>query len=305
MVEKRETSTSLIQATKTLFNVVSSYQPKEMKKVFAKLAGLKEALKAADMFYEASVQFARLEAYALIRAVELSEGERPAFSGANKTLRAEAAVWLFNMTEIEREAVIERCVEGKTIAILYKELISPNDKERASSIKMQLGRNIALDLKRNGVAVVNTSANKRLIERLPINLRQDVTDGLRNLLLKKGAVGIGDREGTYVIPESNNKEVIKALETRLHSMQSDFLNFLAVARKCTKKPYFEMGLKKVNDGISIYELLLVLAAADNAIDLYVSEGAQEALKKKFLSIEESMTLKRTELEEPFLKGGIA
>ncbi len=295
METKHQNNVALLEEAQNMMHIFSNYQPEEMKMVFAKLAALKEALKAADMFYEASVKFAQLEAYALIRAVELSNGERPTLTGANKTVRSEAAVWLFNMTENERVAIIEKCKEGKTLIAIYKELTGPNDKERASAIRMQLGRNIAFDLKQKGVAVINTEENKRLIRSLPSNLQQDVTDGLRNLLLRKGAVGIGDHEGTYIVPESNDKEVIKALETRLNSMQKDFFNFLSVARKCTNKPCFDLCLPKKAPILSIHGLLLVLAAYEDAIDLYMNDTAQEVLKEKFLSIEKTLSLKNADL----------
>ena len=59
MDKKKEIVRSISQDVSKMLNVVANYQPQEMKMIFAKLEALKLALEAADMFYEASVQYAR------------------------------------------------------------------------------------------------------------------------------------------------------------------------------------------------------------------------------------------------------
>lgn len=266
-----------LQDTKKMLEIVSNYRPEEMKMVFAKLAALKEALKAADMFHEASIQFAQLEALALIRAVELSNGEPPSLTGPNKKLRSQAAVWLFNMTERERLSVIEKCKEGKTLLAIYNELSAPTDNERAVAIKMELNRNVAFELKRDGVATINTEYNKRLIRSLPINLQSDVRDGLRNLLRKKGALGIGDNEGTYIMPESENSKIYDALEVRMNSISHDFAYFISAAMRSKAKPIYKINARQE---IFYEDFLKLWAGYVGAASIHISErGKQRVIRK--------------------------
>lgn len=276
MDKKKEIVRSISQDVSKMLNVVANYQPQEMKMIFAKLEALKLALEAADMFYEASVQYAQLEAYALIRAVELSDGKMPILTGRNKYNRAKSAVWLFNMTEQERLKIIEMCKDGKTIVAIYKEITAPTDKEVAKKIRKQICEEMFDDLDRNGVCCINRV--EKLFKKIPNPLKNDVKDGIRNELLKKGAVGLGDKNGTYIIPTNQSNEVYQALQTRLHSIQFDYLNFLSIAEKCDVKPIFKVT-ESPNQYVSICGIILILAGYEKAIRLSCFPSAKSQVKR--------------------------
>lgn len=251
----------IAERTHKLLDIVSNYNPTEMKKVFAQLSALKTALEEADLFYEASVQFAQLEAYALIRAVELSNGKKPLLSGKNKAERALAAVWLYKMTEKERRETIEKCQDGKTIVAIYKEQHWKSKDERVADTKKFITERLLEDLNEDGVCQINQY--DKYLNSLDSAIRQDIKDGFRNMLLQKGAVGIKDNNGTYINPQDDKPKIYDALEIRINSICSDYLSFISLASKCTAKPVFKIG--RGNSYINIGDLLLLLAAHSGSI----------------------------------------
>lgn len=264
----------IVKRTEDMLDIVSNYRAEDMTMVFAKLSALKSALESADMFFEASVQFARLEAYALIRAVELSDGKRPELKGKNRLARATAGVWLYNMTESERNAIIEQCKEGKTVVSIYRELHHSNKEKRFSELKKDIIKNLLDDLKEEGICSINNY--ERYLNRIDPSLRQDVKDGIRSKLLLSGAVGIEDRQGTYIVPERNEQKIEDALMVRMRSICSDFLSFMYLASNCSSKPYFKLGFG--NGRISPEDILLLFACSRGAIHIYTNPYVREQLK---------------------------
>lgn len=283
MDESKDMVRSISQDVGKMLNMVANYQPEDMKMIFAKLEALKATLEAADMFHEASIQYAQLEAYALIRAVELSDGKMPMLTGRNKYNRAKAAVWLFNMTEQERLSIIEQCKDGKTILAIYKEITAPTDKEIAKKIRKRICKEMFGDLALNGVCCLNRVDN--LFSKIPNPLKNDVKDGIRNELLKKGAVGLGDSNGTYIIPNSQSDEVYKALQTRLRSIQHDYLSFLSIAKECDVKPHFRITDNPIKY-VGIYEMVLILAGFGEAIELSCFPNTKYLVKNYLNKINE-------------------
>jgi hypothetical protein len=264
----------IVKRTQDMLAIVSNYRAEDMTIVFAKLSALKSALESADMFFEASVQFARLEAYALIRAVELSDGKKPKLTGKNKEARSMAGVWLYNMTERERNEIIEKCNEGKTIVAIYRAMTAPDQKEIASRIKKKVVRELLDDLELDGSCQLNKY--ERYLKRIDPELKNDVKEGIRGTLLLKGAVGIKDQQGTYIVPERNEPKILYALTTRLHSICFDFSAFVNLAKKCVSKPGFRINNNNIN---KIEDFLLLFAFCEGAISLSMTPKACERLRK--------------------------
>ena len=262
--EHRKGEITLVSDMKQLLKVVSNYQPEEMKIIFAKLAGLESTLRAADMFHEASIQYAQLEAYALIRAVELSNGNTPLLTGKNKHNRAKAAVWLYNMTEAERVSIIQKCLDGKTIVAIYTEMTKPSDKEVALKIRQEICRDMFYDLKEKGVCCLATKA--AYLKAIPPPLRNDVTNGIKNELLSKGAVGLHDNLGTYIMPQSDSNKVLEALEERIRQIERDYMSFLGITRMCKQKP-FRRIVKQWTQNVYIDDLMWALAAYQDSVEI--------------------------------------
>ena len=271
------TLVSLTHNINDMLAIVSNYKSEEMKMIFVKLSALEAALRAADMFYEASVKYAQLEAYALIRAVELSNGKLPELSGKNRTLRAEAAVWLYNMNEKERNYVISLCEKGKTICSVYSKLTAPSPEEKASKIKQKLKKTVLNNLEKDGICRLNTPDIETYLRSVPSNLRSDVRNGIRKILLDKGAVGLHDNKGTYILPASSSDKVYEALEARINSIEQDFTSFLDIAGKCKTKPIFNIISKGAQNAYSRHYILL-LAAYYNAITFSASPHIAQQIR---------------------------
>ena len=268
---------SLAEETDNMLHIVSNYKLEDMKMIFVKLSALEAALRAANMFHEASIKYAELEAYALIHAVELNNGQPPELSGKNKTVRAEAAVWLYNMTEEERHEIIALCKKGKTIAVVYSDLHPPDYNEWASEIKEQLKNKVTRQLEQTGMCQLSDEYLEKQLRSLPSNLRSDVRDGIRKVLHNKGAVGLHDHKGTYIIPTSDSHDVYKALNARINSIGRDFKAFLNLASQCKNKPDFRLTTSAAKS-INAEDYILLLAAYYNAVNLSAAPHATHEIR---------------------------
>lgn len=273
----------LINDTENMLHIVSNYKKEEMKMIFIKLAGLESALRAADLFYEASIKYAELEARALIRAVELSNGEIPKLAGKNKLLRAEAAVWLYNKTEEERNEIILQCQNGKTIAAIYKELTEPSLDETIVEIKEEIKKEIDENLEKTGTCQLNTQSIENKLSKIPKKIRSDIRDGLRKYLLDKGSVGLNDNQGTYIIPTKKTDKVHEALKARINSIGQDFESFLSIASRCERKPHFHISLKGTQRAFG-QDYMLLLAAYYKAIEIDAAPHATHEIKNTIKDI---------------------
>ena len=263
----------IAKQTHNLLDIVSNYSEAEMKKVFAQISALKAALEEADMFYEASVQFAQLEAYALIRAVELSNGKKPLLTGKNKAERALAAVWLYKMTEKERRETIFKCQDGKTILAIYKEEHYQSKDDKIAKLKKEIVAEITDDLKLDGICHINKYEND--LKKLNPEIKQDIRNGIRNTLLLQGAVGLNDKKGTYIIPERQENQIYDALEARFRSLDFDFASLLSLSEKCKMKPTFRIGYGTQH--IQTTDILYVLAAHRKSINLSFTPYAKKQM----------------------------
>lgn len=196
-----------------------------------RIDALKAALESVDRFHEQSVKYAKLEAYTLIRAVELGGAKRI------PTKHRKTAEWLFSLSESERERYIAMCADGMTIDNIYK-------REVGDDLRLQQGvevarteeKNILDELKEIGITNVQNRFDAIRTFVPDKRLAEDMIDGVRNRMRKAGAVGVGGCTGLYVIPEKADKEAVKkAIIMRYESAMDDMENIVHIAHTAKVK----------------------------------------------------------------------
>lgn len=196
----------------------------------ARLSGYQKALEEADRFFSMAVAFAELEAAALIRVMELSDGNRRLIRGE----RGEAAYWLYRMSESERKEAIQMCKDGLTLTqvwrreVKYKGGIPPTPKEKKIQARKQ---EYIYEAEKNGVVDISEfSLGDDSHHQWERYLWEDAKQGLRRSLLKSGFVGVGNRMQIYVNPaQSSEDQVRMAIITRLESIKNDIENVHQIA----------------------------------------------------------------------------
>lgn len=208
----------------------------EIRVALAQLSSVKEMLEAADRFREESIKFARYEAYALVRAVEIS-GDSHLIKGK---WRRQAAEWLAGLTESERESYIAMCSEGKTIDHVYRKMVvEPHLKNELGKAVEECKAKAKQELKDTGVVSVQQIVRNRSME-FPRSMLSDITDGVRKAVLKSGGVGIGDESGTYINPDVNSAYISDAIATRISAISRDIESVADLASRSTSKPAFNI-----------------------------------------------------------------
>ena len=217
---------SEIEFERQLTQIRECADTNEVLRFIKQLKTIKAALDSMNTFYEQAVKYAILHVQALIRVCELGGIDR--LYGLPRS----TALWLSNMSEEERNKYISMCKDGLTIYQIYKrEVIKPKDLKQGESEVKIYREKLLSDLIDYGIADMsgmsehlakNTYLDKELIP--------DYIDGTRNILLRAGAVGVGNNTGLYVKPmPCNSKEVRLALITRLKSIMADLENMSEIA----------------------------------------------------------------------------
>lgn len=207
-----------------------------------KIDALKVALEAVDTFRQQSIMYAKLEANALIRAVEL--GGLNKLKGYHKA----TAEWLYGLNDIEKEKYISMCEHGLTIDNVYKREVSDIKKLDKNIEQIKYERNCLIqECKKNGIIEIN-SFSDMVKDKLKYDKREiaeDIIDGTRKRLRDAGAVGIGNDSGIYVMPRpENSDEIKKAILLRYNSIIDDFERI----REILKTSKIKMSYKDFDNG---------------------------------------------------------
>lgn len=203
---------------------------------------LKVALDAADTFRGQAIKYAKLEASALIRAVELG--------GLNnlRGLHKKTAEWLYGLSESERDKYILMCDDGLTIDQVFKREVGDAQALNRKIQSIELQRDMLIDeCKESGIVDMKQfSCNVRDVFKCENrSIGEDIIDGTRNRLRMAGAVGVGGDTGIYVMPCSGNgDEIRKAILLRYESICNDFRSVREIARASRIK----MSYKEFNSG---------------------------------------------------------
>lgn len=207
-------------------NEVSSID--EILALIKKIDALKAALEAAETFRQQSIMYAKLEANALIRAVEL--GGLSKLRGTHKP----TAEWLYGLSEQERDKYITMCEDGLTIDQVYKREIGDARKLNEQIKEVEYWRNSLLeDSKKNGIVDMKPFVEKvrEVFKGDKRQIGNDIIDGTRNRLRQSGAVGIGGDTGIYVTPKPETQEEIKkAIVMRYESICNDYNSIKKIAK---------------------------------------------------------------------------
>jgi hypothetical protein len=245
---------SIARADDLRFELGDNASEQDVRAALAKIEVVREALKAADMFRDQSVKFAKYEAYALVRAYEIT-GDSTIIKGKWRRLAAE---WLANMSIQERDKYIELCSDGKTIDNVYKELVALPEQRNAVAMTVEKCKKDAREqLLENGMVSV-TNIVARHSDSIPRSMRRDITDGVRKYVMKAGGVGIGDSNGTYIDPDSNNRYVGDAVATRIDAVVRDIESIADLVKRCQSKPNF--AIKGNGSSISFADVTYMILA---------------------------------------------
>ena len=193
---------------------------KTARECLARLSGFQKALEEADKFFGMSVAFAKLEAAALIRTIEL--GGKNAIKGD----RGHAAEWLFKMSEKERDAVISKCEGGLTITQIYRMEMKPAVGLDRIGIEAKGRKDQYLsDAEEMGIIDISDFVDSKIEESKKPSVQMlwfGQKKALRDTLLKNGFVGCGFDSQIYVDPErSDQTHIYDAIATRLLSICTD------------------------------------------------------------------------------------
>ena len=201
-------------------------------KILKQIDALKTALESVEMFRSQSVMYARLEAEALIKVVDLG--------GLNKLRGAHRATanWLAELNYNTREKYISMCLEGLTIDQVYKrEVSAPREKLRQIEELKTMREELIAELTTTGMTDITPYANHaRRVFWDDLSTARDLVDGTRNRLRKAGGIGIGDETGVYITPTKGNQETIKeAILLRFEAVRADLNSIKEIAKASKAK----------------------------------------------------------------------
>ena len=205
--------------------------------MLAKLEAVKSALKAADQFREQSIKYATYEAYALIRAVEIS-GDTSLIKGKYRKLAAE---WLVTLNDEERAEFISMCSNGKTIDNVYREQVFLPEQRNALGDAVKDCKKKARDELRNNCAVNVPNIVRSQSHKFPKSMLKEITDGVRDAVRNAGGVGIGSNSGVYIDPDKKSAYVADAIRTRIEAVSRDIEGIADLASRCESKPVFHVS----------------------------------------------------------------
>lgn len=232
---------------------------------YNKVLALQKALEQVNEFHENSVKFALLEVEVLLKVIEL-DGISQLKGEAKKT-----AQWLSELKQDEIGEYIEKCKDGITIRAVWKYNIDqPLKRQDATTAAYEWCDYILKEAKETGIIELTDDHYYSMIDncfRGVVNkdvYSSDIKNGLRMRLLKNDFVGVGNRSGTYVSKNSEDKtKILDAAFVRFEKAQEIFqsgIDLLEYSKTKIPKSYL-YGRKST---ISGYERLL---ESMNLIDL--------------------------------------
>lgn len=281
----------------------------ELKLVIAQLEGLKTALKKAQRFREESIKFAKLEAATLIKVVEL--GGLGELKGHNK----EAAQWLYEMADSERQKYIDMCEDGLTIGQVWKREVK--DQKKLSQIidsTQAWMKDIVDEVKQEGIVDLSAFDNSLRDYILNKDLATDMSQSMRRKLLAAGAIGVGNESKIYVMPESNNTDEVKnAILQRFEDVCEEMDKVYEIAKvskaQISYKDLIQGGMWNLEYGSPWKIHLIIALSRTNVIydfDEFMQHIAETDASIEISTIGRAMNISREEYirrEYQALEGG--
>lgn len=208
----------------------------QLKTMIKQLEAVKIALEAIDRFHEKSVLYARLEADAFIRLIEL---------GGVKELRGykrKTAEWLSEMSDDERTEWIAKCENGITIVEIYKSehpsFCQKSKIEKVDSavdllretIELSVAVKNPVDLSDFSKAVKESYKAKNEYQVIgSLKYADTAVDEMRRYLRDNGYVGVGESTGKYFPAKREyREEITKAIQQRFRQIILDIYSLRSI-----------------------------------------------------------------------------
>lgn len=207
-----------------------------VKEFIMKMDALELLLKSIDTFNENARKFAKMEALAFLRIVELGlAGEIPAKGDKRNT-----ALWLADLTPEERNEVVRICGdEGVTIHYYWKKVVHENEmvEYAIQHYRSQAGWAVR-EFKEKGVVKLNKylepgrlGMKQSLLNRVPPDLQEGIKDQVRHRIRELGGHGLGDGEGTYMTASEAYYNLDEILENKVKSILKDVHRMRKIVRE--------------------------------------------------------------------------
>lgn len=199
----------------------------ELKKIIKQIDSIKVMLDTMKQFREKAIQYAKLEAAALLRVVDL--GGLDKLTGTHRR----TAKWLSEMDEASREAAIAKCEAGLTIDQVFMREVGHEENVRKKLLDVETSRETLIyNFKNKGIVDLHDYAEWTRAELGAVAPRMipDVIDGARRRLRSAGAVGVGKDSMVYVAVNPENIDKVKeAVITRFNSVRADLESIRDIA----------------------------------------------------------------------------
>lgn len=204
---------------------------------------LKKLMEAAEQYGQYASQYCEQEFRLFLKIAEI-DGAEDKLPAAKRRMVA----WLRTKSKSETSELLDQCKDGRRIHVIFNQetrravaAYDPaDDCERISS-----------DIEKEALARGRTELNiatfyerSKHPDRITPELASAYVEHTRGKLLKKNVLGLGDGNGTYVLPERcDSEDVSKIVETRLRSIVADLR---AIRRICD-----ETGFVIPSEGVEI------------------------------------------------------
>lgn len=251
----------MMKADAFLQRVGDSTSESDVKRFLAELETVKAALRAADRFRAESVKYAMYEAYALVKAFEIS-GDAHLIKGKYRKLAAE---WLAGLNDEERGKYIAMCKNGKTIDNVYKTVVyTPAQRDALANVVHLCKTEARNQLRDTGTVSINSIVKKHQSS-FPRSMVKDITDGVRDAVRHAGGVGLGDGNSTYVDPDKNSEYVSDAIATRIEAVARDIESIADLAERAESKPTFR--IKGDGNELGFVDVTYIILAGVGCVEL--------------------------------------
>ena len=225
---------AVLDSVETAVRVIQNEE--SVKEFLMKMDALEILLKSIDTFNENARKFAKMEALAFLRIVELGlTSEIPAKGDKRNT-----ALWLADLTPEERNEVVRICGdEGVTIHYYWKKVVHENEmvEYAIQHYRSQAGWAVR-EFKEKGVVKLNQylepgrfGMKQSLLNRVPPDLQEGIKDQIRHRIRELGGHGLGDGEGTYMTASNAYYNLDDIIENKVKSILKDVHRMRKIVRE--------------------------------------------------------------------------
>lgn len=209
--------------TKMLASIEQIVDIDEAILMLKKVDAFKTLLDSMNAFHENAIRYAQLEAFTLLRIVQLGGGK--GLKGTHKR----TALWLESLTPEEQQKYISMCSEGLTIDQVWRREVGNKEAYEESRRMLSVMRaGIEEKLRDEGIVDISLWYDKVRAYCHDDAEFDDWVDGTRNQLRRRGGVGTGVNT-TYVDPYIADKyQIYRAIVSRICSIQNDMLRLAEI-----------------------------------------------------------------------------